>query len=262
MDPLHLSRAPEHFWIADRVPCLHWRGSASSRQSAVIYMSGGGGAKEDVAPWIVEQVTAAGINLYSIDLPSHGERRPVDGTELQSPSLEAFLDLIEETIEDLRVVTRYVREDAGIGDGRICIRAISLSASFALAAIAAGIRIDACLSICGSGDLAGTAAFRRQRDGLSPAEVQRELIEHMERLLRIQPLGKTVGFARCSVLMIHGAADQLVPLEHHRALFDTLAPFYIDRPQDCLFLAHAGKHGIRPPIEQIGWTWLIDQLRP
>jgi predicted esterase len=83
----------------------------------------------------------------------------------------------------------------------------------------------------------------------------------MHRLVALQPLGKSDAFASCSIFMVHGAHDQLVPLEHQRALFDALIPYYIDRPQDCIFLAHAGKHGIRRPIEEIGWTWLLDQLK-
>jgi pimeloyl-ACP methyl ester carboxylesterase len=250
---------PEHIWIAGRIPCLHWSGTVPT--AAVIYMSGGGGRKEDVEPWIAELMTASAVDLYAIDMPGHGERQSPDAVRVEKPSPRDFLNLTEEVIEDLTVVTHYIREDDGIGTGKIGLRAISLSASCALAAIAAGVSIDACLSICGAGDHAGTAAYRAQRDGLSPSEVQQAMKDSIHRLVELQPLGKSDAFEHCSIFMVHGAHDQLVPLEHHHALFDALTPYYTDRPHDCMFLAHAGKHGIHRPIEEIGWTWLLDQVK-
>jgi alpha-beta hydrolase superfamily lysophospholipase len=128
----------------------------------VIYTSGGGGRKEDVEPWILERLTDSGVDLYAIDLPGHGERPPPEPPRIDTTSPAEFLNVVQEVIADLDLVTRYIRQDGGIGVGKIGLRAISVGASCALAAIAAGVSINACLSICGTGDFAVTAAHRLQ----------------------------------------------------------------------------------------------------
>jgi predicted esterase len=86
------------------------------------------------------------------------------------------------------------------------------------------------------------------------------MLDSIQRLVDLQPLGKATAFAGSAVFMVHGAHDHSIPLEHHRALFDALTPYFMDRPHACMFLAHAGKHGIRRSIEEMGWSWLLEQV--
>lgn len=75
-----------------------------------------------------------------------------------------------------------------------------------------------------------------------------------------RPLQHVGAFPPCSIMMVHGLADRSVPIEGHRAIFDALAPFYLDHPQDCVFLTHSGGHGIRPSVHRLGWEWLLERL--
>jgi fermentation-respiration switch protein FrsA (DUF1100 family) len=63
------------------------------------------------------------------------------------------------------------------------------------------------------------------------------------------------------VLFIHGLYDDAVPIAGHRRLYEALAPYYRERPEDCLFLTHAGQHPTPLSLETLGWTWLVDRIR-
>jgi hypothetical protein len=54
---------------------------------------------------------------------------------------------------------------------------------------------------------------------------------------------------------------EVVPIAGHCHLFDALAPSYRERPKDCLFVTHAGKHPTPTSLEHFGWTWLIEQIQ-
>ena len=97
--------------------------------------------------------------------------------------------------------------------------------------------------------------------GLPPDEIELEVRSTAARLAALDPIRNAPAFKQCALMMIHGVHDQSVPLDSHRILHDALAPYFIDHPEDLLFLTHAGKHGIRRPIEEMGWTWLIERLR-
>jgi dienelactone hydrolase len=251
---------PRRGWIADRVPYLAWSGHGEEPGPAIIYLSGGGGRKEDVPDGVIEQATAAGATLASIDLLDHGERMPPNRAPPRPPGVSDFIRLVEQTAADLQATVAFLRGDPEVGNSPIGIRSISLSATCALAAVASGLDVQAVLSICGSADFAGASAFRLQREGLPPDEIEHAVSDLRFLPAQLDPLRNVANVARCSLMMIHGQHDQSVPLDRHRVLFEAVSPYFIDHPDDCLFLTHPGKHGIRPEVEQVGWTWLINQL--
>ena len=57
-----------------------------------------------------------------------------------------------------------------------------------------------------------------------------------------------------------GAADEIVPIETHRAVYDALLPHYQDHPEDLLFITHAGGHSEPEPVAGLGWDWLTAQV--
>jgi len=251
---------PERIEIAGQIPTLIWRAREGGRRPAIIYLSGGGQTKHDVAPEDRETAHTAGVTLVSFDMHQHGDRQPPDFKVQERAGLDEFFHFVEHTTHDLDTVIQYLRQDPAVDSDHIGIRAISLSASAALAAIAQGLEVSACLSICGAGDFATAASWRMHRNGLTTEEISGELHRAAERLGRLDPLHHPEMFPPCAVMMIHGVADESVPIGGHRALFDALVPYYLDRPQDCVFLAHPGRHGIRPGLHRLGWTWLLEHL--
>lgn len=255
-DHLH----PEHLTIAGDIPAFIWRGQGKPAQPAIIYLPGGGDTKHEVNPEARRAAVARGVAVVSFDMHEHGDRRPSDFTPPERPTLGQFLDFVEQTVRDLDVVVQHLHQDEEIDENRLGIRAISLSASAALAAIGQGLSICACLSICGSADFAASASWRMQRDGASAEEVTEALRTSAEQLARFDPLQHVEAFPPCSIMMIHGLSDRSVPIDRHRALLDALAPFYLDHPQDCVLLTHPGGHGIRPSLHRLGWEWLLERL--
>lgn len=253
-------RPDDRGWIEGRIPYLHWKATGTAASPVIIYMSGGGGRKEEVPAWIVERVTSAGVSLVSIDMPFHGERADREGTSLESGTIAAFGQIVDTTVSDLGDVIGHLREDWGIEDRPIAVRAISLSAICSLAAVAAGVSMNALLSICGSADYPAATAHRLQREGLEVDAIEGMMLQMAALPSRLDPMRNVPRFAHLPLFMIHGQHDQSLPLDSHRRLFEAVAPYHIDHPEDCLFLTHAGTHGIRPALEEMGWSWLIDRV--
>lgn len=79
-------------------------------------------------------------------------------------------------------------------------------------------------------------------------------------LVRTNPLSHVDRFAPRRVLMIHALHDVMADFSGHFALYQALIPYYRDRPDDCLFLAHADGHGHPGIVEEMALTWIIRQL--
>jgi dienelactone hydrolase len=252
----------ERTHIGGRIPALIWRTPAPGPRPAVIYLPGGGQSKEDVLPEDCARALEAGVTVVSFDMDGHGERgRPVR-PGAPRVSMGQFLDFIETTAIDLRVVVDFLHEDHRIDAARIGLRGISLSASAMLSAIAQGLEVTACLAICGAGDFAAAGSWRLQRDGLTPDGAAQELERVSGRLRRLDPLHNLDRIPPCALMLVHGLADESVPYQSGYTVWQALAPSYADRPQDCVFLSHPGRHGIRDDIRRIAWFWLLDRIRP
>jgi dipeptidyl aminopeptidase/acylaminoacyl peptidase len=253
---------PEHLRIADEIPALIWRGAGAGPRPAIVTIHGGGGSKQDVDARTVERLTSIGVTLVSIDVYLHGEHVPpnFDRRALGESSLPLLLEIYEHTARDLCTVLARLRNDAAVDGDRIGIRGGSMGGYIVLASIGMAIPACAALSVCGAADYTRTFTRRLQRQNLDEAEIARRIQEVEPRIREVDPLFHLDGFPPRPVMMIHGARDPLVPIEAHRALYDALVPRYRSRPQDCLFLTHAGGHETPQSIEELGWDWLIRQI--
>lgn len=251
---------PERIQIDGEIPALIWRGEGEGPRPAIIYLPGGGQTRHDVDPKSRDAAMSRGVTVLSFDMDQHGDRHTPDFVPPERATLEQFLDFVERTVSDLETVVWHLRRDERVDGDRLGIRAISLSASAALAAIGRGLAIKACLSICGSGDFAASASWRMRRDGASADEIAEALRTSAQRLAQLDPLRHVESFPPRSLMMIHGTADRSVPIEGNRALFDALVPFNLDRSQDCVFMTHPGGHGIRRPLHELAWNWLLEHV--
>lgn len=249
---------PEQLRVAGNIPALIWRAAGKSPQPAIISIHGGGGHKGDVEPWMVEYVTSRGVTLVTVDAHLHGDRAPA-GFDITAPEHFRellFLEVIERTAQDLFAVVQHLKADSSIDGSRIGLRGGSMGGYIVLSAVGAGVLSRAVLSVCGAADYANTFKHRLEGEDLDAKRKQ----EIEERVRQIDPLFQLERFPPRPVLLIHGARDPLVPLTGHRALYDALVPLYTERPEDCLFLTHAGEHPTPRSIEEFGWRWLVNQL--
>jgi fermentation-respiration switch protein FrsA (DUF1100 family) len=131
----------------------------------------------------------------------------------------------------------------------------------ALSAVGLDLPVRAVVSICGTADYPNTFGphLRGDNPELSATEVA-EARRNWKQVQPVDPLPHASRFPPRPILMIHGARDPLVPIAGHRALYDALVPYYSERPEDCLFITHAGEHATPRPLEVFGWEWLVGQL--
>lgn len=250
----------EAIQFGGRIPGVIYRSPRNGPRPAVIYLPGGGQTKHDVSPEDCEAARAAGISVISFDMHEHGDRQPTERPEEEPASLDRFLEFIEVTNDNLRIVIGHLRHDEAIDSARLGMRGISLSGSAMLSAIAQGLNVRACLAICSAGDFAAAAFWRLRGNGLTMEDAAEALRRASSRLRILDPLHAPERFPPCSLQMVHGVFDESVPYVAGHALWVALAPYYADRPQDCVFLSDAGRHGVRPIVRHVAWTWLLERV--
>jgi dienelactone hydrolase len=252
---------PEHIRVAGVIPAVIWRGAGRGARPAIISVHGLGGRKEDVDLEIVERLTSRGITLVTVDAYLHGEHIPPGQKRPESYAFATLLAALVQTVQDLSTLVAHLQQDQAIDGQRFGLRGGSMGGYIALAAVGQNLPVRAVLSICGAADYPNTFGphLRGENPALSPTEVA-QARERWEEVRPLDPLLRVARFPPRSILMIHGACDPLVPIAGHRALYDALVPYYAERPEDCLFITHAGEHATPLSLERFGWDWLIGRL--
>jgi len=252
---------PEHVRVDDEIPALIWRGAGKGARPAILSLHGLGGHKEDVDVDTVELVTSCGITLVTMDAYLHGDHIPPAQKSPESYTFATLLTALGHTVKDLFALVAHLQRDEAIDGERIGLRGGSMGGYIALAAVGQDLPVRYVLSICGAADYPNTFGKQVRGENLalsSTAVVQVQ--ETWDGVLSLDPLLHVAQFPPRPVLMIHGARDSWVPIDGHRALFDALVPHYSERPEDCLFITHAGDHATPLSLERFGWDWLIGQL--
>ncbi len=255
----HLNR-PEEVTIAGEIPAVIWHGIGPSPHPAVIYLQGGLQTKWDVDEYTLHRLPAAGVPIVSIDMYMHGDRTP-PGFEWKGPvAARDVFTYIERTARDLFTVVDYLKRNPSIDADWLALRGMSHSGYIVTMAMGMGVRVSACLSIAGGGDLSAGLAFFLHRQEVPREEIAAQLQDLQADLVRTNPLYHVHRFAPRPVLMIHALYDVMADFSGHFALYQALIPYYRDRPDDCLFLAHADGHGHPGTVEEMALTWIIRQL--
>lgn len=252
---------PEDIRVADGVPALVWRGAGTGKRPAIISLHGLGGHKEDVGPDIVERVTARGVTLVTIDAYLHGKHLPPNQEAPENYTFTTLLASLGHTVNDLFSLVARLQSDTTIEAKLIGLRGGSMGGFIALSAVGQSLPVCAVLSICGAADYPNTFAdpLRNESHVLSSTAVGL-MRKTWQETRPLDPLLHLERFPPRPVLLIHGARDTLVPIAGDRALFDGLVPRYSKRPEDCLFITHAGEHATPRSLEGFDWDWLIGQL--
>ncbi|HEX6508946.1 MAG TPA: prolyl oligopeptidase family serine peptidase [Chloroflexota bacterium] len=242
---------PERIDFAGDIPALAWRATGSPPHPVIVSLHGLGGSKQDIDPDIAAYVTAHGITLVTLDAHLHGDRAPAGGFDLDRfKEPEGFADLITHTAHDVVALVAQLKEDPTVGT--IGLRGGSVGGFIVLAAVGLGAEVGAVVSVCGGADWAHTLV---RVDDHEPVPVA------LQSAVQADPILHPERFAPKPVLLMHGLYDDTVPIAGHRQLYEALAPYYRERPGDCLFLTHAGQHPTPMSLEAFGWTWLVEKIR-
>ena len=249
----------EQLTIADEIPAVVWHGAGDGPHPVVIYMHGGGHTKWDVDPIALELIPSQGVTLLSFDLWMHGDRIPPSGKPTERTA-DRLLTSMERCSADLFTILDYVRSNPEMDSDHLGLHGYSHSSNVALVALGMNLRVHACLSIAGAGDLAALFAYLAHQHDIPSGQIAQEMQREHDRFMRINPLHHVDSFSPCAIMMIHGLHDVLAPFSAHFALYQALLPHYRSKPGDCLFVAHADGHWTPDAVKRMGFSWLAERL--
>lgn len=236
-----MSPVVERHQLGVDAPALVWRADGRAPQPAIVTLHGGGHNKEIVGPATAGRVTSAGVTLVSVDMYLHGEHFD-DAASSLDVSYETLLEIVAHTAHELEAVVADLDSDPGINGEAIAVRGESLGAYAALTALGLGVPFCLGLSVGGAANYELTMAHALRAAGLPAEEILDEQSRLQARIRGFDPLFRAEQIAPRPVMMMHGIADDAVPIDAHRALYAALAPNYATAPGDCVFVTHAGGH--------------------
>ena len=207
-----------HEMLAGDLPCLVVsREGLPSDAPLVIALHGLGGHKEKMLSGLYE-FAHVGCRAVAPDIRFHGERPGADAREarLESDYFGTTSEMIEGTARD---VSRLLDH---LGASRAAIHGISLGGYITFAALVAEPRLYSASVAMGSPDW--TSALRRF--GLGPGHPA------YDRAIPLNPLDLLPQtLPPRPLLLLHGAADEVVPPSGVIALEQRLRPLYAAHPE-------------------------------
>lgn len=210
----------------------------------VIVLHGLGGSKEKMLPGLYE-FARSGCRAVAFDVRLHGERSdaPARETLLGADYFGTTADMIEGTAQDIsRLIDHF-------GAERAAVHGISLGGYISFAALLAEPRLHTASVAMGSPDWVGPL----QRFGLGPGHPA------YDRAVLLNPLDMLPQtLPPRPLLMLHGAADEVVSPGGVIALERKLRPLYAAHPERLALELYPG-HGhsysdemLRRSVEWVG----------
>ncbi len=209
----------------------------------VVALHGLGGTKEKMLPALYE-FARTGCRAVALDVRLHGERPESEAREarLEADYFGTTADMIEGTVRDVsRLLDHF-------GAAQAAVHGISLGGYITFAALIAEPRLWAASVAMGSPDWVGP--LRRFGIGLGhPAYDRATLLNPLDLLPKTLPPRP--------LLMLHGAADEVVSPEGVIALEQRLRPLYAAHPERLaleLYPGHGHSYSDDMLRRSVGWT--------
>ncbi len=205
--------ALSHEWLAEDLPALVVvREGLGADAPLLIALHGLGGRKEKMLPALYE-FARTGCRAVALDVRMHGERPDAEAREarLGTDYFETTADMIEGTARDVpRLLDHF-------GAAWAALHGISLGGYITFAALIAEPRLQVATVAMGSPDWVGPL----RRFGLGPGHPA------YDRAVRLNPLDLLPQtLSPRPLLMLHGAADEVVFADGVVALEQRLRPLY------------------------------------
>lgn len=194
---------PVEFQTADGITLRGWWFPRASDR-VVIGLTGHRGAKQDLLG-IGSSLWRAGNTVLLFDFRACGE------------SDRAPLSLAHFELSDVRAAIAYVR--ARVPNAHIALVGYSMGASLAILAAAEDSSIDAVVAdspFATVSDLVATA-YRRHRLPVRPLVALTDALNRWRygyRFTTVRPLDAVSAIAPRPLMLIHGAADSVIPVQH------------------------------------------------
>jgi alpha-beta hydrolase superfamily lysophospholipase len=191
-------------------------------------------------------LAAEGFVACALDARFHGERATAEASSrlLGIEFAMAFAEAVIGTVDDLASMARY------LGRGRYGIIGHSMGGYIALKAAVTDPRAAVIVSAAGNPDWTVTA------EGTYLPPGAREFA------LRESPLARPERFWPRPVLLLHGDADAVVPVDGARSLYDALRPHYAGDPQRLSLVEYPrGGHEFTPDMAARAVAWMSRYLK-
>ncbi len=221
---------------------------------AVLIQHGYGAEKSDLLP-LASILTAHGFVTLLPDAWGHGERFPASGPNWMTHiTSDFFMEVVRHTVEDMRVVFDYLRDQPGVdGDA-------TLTGGFSMGAIASLVygtedeRVAGVIAASGSplSDLLPVRLF-----GSAP------------------PSAETVAWARAHdaaanitrlapkpLLIQHGRADDMVPVAGALRLYEAARPHYEEHPDHLKLMLYPHTHLVTEQEMHDAVHWVATMFSP
>lgn len=232
---------------AERTPqglaYLHLARGGADQAPVVLVLHGLGRAKEHMLPTLYA-FAQAGYRAVGIDARLHGEREGAEGREARMES--HFVQTMYETIAGTAGDIGGVLDALGARDA--AMHGVSLGGYITFAALLAEPRLRVATVAMGSPDwLHGL----RER-GLGPGHPGYDLAA-LANPLDLAPS----HYPPRPLLMLHGDADDVVPVQGVRALYVSLQPLYQDAPERLALTVFPGlAHSYTDDMvtQSVAWT--------
>lgn len=225
------------------------RGTRYTRKNPrkTVFVQHGLGSRKERHLELCLRLADAGYIACSLDARHHGDRSSQDmrrslsdmqGTEFPA----AFIDTVRGTVEDIITVANT------LGISSYGIIGHSMGGLIALKTAQADKRVSALVCI------SGAIEFSPVKEKNAPLDLTpqvREAIKSMD------PAANVSDYFPCPILLLHGDADELVPISGAERLYSSLESIYESRPDSLKLVEYPGVgHDFIPQMAEDSLRWI------
>ncbi|MBC8102679.1 MAG: alpha/beta fold hydrolase [Cytophagales bacterium] len=223
-------------------------GRDESALRRLVFVQHGLGSRKERHLDLCLQLAEAGFLACSLDARFHGDRATPEMrrqlSDIHNAEFPAaFLQTVQGTVQDISALATYFEADSYGLIGH------SMGGFIALQTTIADPRVRGVVSVAGALPLTMPEDMRYSAEAAS-AMRQTDLA------------ARAASLWPRPVLLLHGEADETVPLSGSARLYEALRPFYATEPQRLGFVPYVGAdHSLAPAMAREAVAWMQKYLR-
>lgn len=224
------------------------------RMPAALIQHGYGAEKSDLLP-LASILTAHGFVTLLPDAWGHGERFPLSGPNWMTQiTSDFFMEVVRHTVEDMREVFDYLRDQPGVdGDA-------TLTGGFSMGAIASlvyGTEDEHVAGVIAASGSPLTDLLPVRLFGSAPPSAETEAWARAH-----DAAANIARLAPKPLLIQHGQADDMVPVAGALRLYEAARPYYEEHPDHLKLLLYPHTHLVSEQEMHDAVHWVATMFAP